>query len=268
VSWASADLAVYAGSQSRHWNDTIDPNSGLPGRDNFTGFTFTGVHVGPAAPSGVAPTISMTGPTGKVNTGAHGGKAQNCLLTVNLTNTPSPTTLTGTLTYGDGDSRALIFPLPDSENHAYILGPTETSHVYNYSATATNGITPDGAASGSFTLVESPAIAVFAEGTQYYDGNEVLMYPYDVMSISLAPSTGYIESWSIVNTVTGLNLTGEGSLTPQNIAVTLLYGDTTFTVANTGSGLNFDRLTLRMTPEPATLALLVMGGLALLRRRK
>jgi hypothetical protein len=86
VSWAWARPVVIPGATSRHWSDTIDPDTGLPGRELFT--AVGAVIVPPPWHWGQPPMIDLTGPTGVGNTGA--GLNTD---TLSFTFIPEPTTL-------------------------------------------------------------------------------------------------------------------------------------------------------------------------------
>lgn len=216
------------------------------------------------------PQLTLSSHQIRVNTDTRGGATGSVSLDLNsLSYADAPTAWS--MDWGDGN----IETNPDlntTRGHLYSLGSAD-SQIW----TATLGGSNEagaGADSATITLLRQPQIALAIDGTPVVPGSTVL---FDVtqgtpLSLSLVPAVGFIEtsSFFIPGRLNQLGTDRSWSGMPfgwDDIGQTFTL---TTEVSNTGLGVNSDtmRVDVRVVPEPATLVMLVLGGLAVMRRTR
>jgi len=203
----------------------------------------------------------------RVNTGAPQGSTANLDFIINPD--PSWSFDNATVCFGDGANANVAMPLPATVTHCYTLSPGENARTFSVTASAWN---PDVTANTgeSVTVLRRPDMALGVNGSSVFGGDIVRVEAGQPVLISLADSQGYIEKVSF--SISGkLNQDG-ASLTYSGI----LFGDSDvgqtyplrLYVSNTGTGVNYDVMTVNLlvVPGAGTQGLLGLAACCLLRK--
>ncbi len=173
------------------------------------------------------------------------------------------------VSFGDGTQQSLP-TLNSTHTHAYEIPAGDS---YSWIASL-NGSNQSGSASdlATVTVLRQPEVALLVNGILVQDNATIDIELADLLNLSLVLSNGYIEEGSffingLVDQV-GSELAFSG--TPFSSDDVWKTFTLTAGVRNTGAGINEDIMTvnLHLTPEPATMGLLALGGVALLKRRR
>ena len=208
------------------------------------------------------PQLALGSHNVRMNSTAPGGSSAIVSLTPNSLSFPDDPT-TWSLDWGDGN--VLLQPTLNSpSSHSYSLA-SGNSQTWTATFAGSNqaGSAQDTA---TVTLLRSPQIALTVNGDGVSDGQHLTIYGHNSVTLDLSNSQGYIENFSMTNAATGFSWSGQ-TWTGDSYN---LYGASgvQFTVSNTGDGLNTSSMDVTFVPEPATLSLLTLGSLAIVRRRK
>jgi hypothetical protein len=193
---------------------------------------------------------------------------QGSTANVDLTIRASPSLDIMALVFGDGEIANFARPFPATLTHSYTLLPGTNWGRFNLTALACN---PDFTANDeeSVTVLRGPDAALRIDGSSVFGGDTIQVEAGHLVLLSLADSSGYIQSATFWIS---------GKLESRGQYAAVLFGEwdvgqtypLTVTVSNTGMGVNSDSMTVNLlvVPEPATLSLLALGGVAMLMRRR
>ena len=129
------------------------------------------------------------------------------------------------------------------------------------------------------------SLVVITEGTETWNTADVWVFESNTSGVDVTAVTGIPGTWAtfgsydfVTEAVSGMNMMGvnSGTITLATLTVAAGTADAAAvmgaagmsTIGSVGLPLALTVKPLALTPEPATLALLVMGGLAAIRRRR
>jgi uncharacterized cupredoxin-like copper-binding protein len=214
-----------------------------------------------------APSLSIGSGPIRINTDAPVGSTASVSTYLDSAFADDPTTCS--VNWGDG-SISNNPTLRSNTTHVFsITSGLSQAWTATFSGSNQAGATQ---ATQSITVLMRPRISLSVEGIEAIAGNTIQVEAGEPLDLSLLNSEGYIENASFAvpgridesgTSMTCSDLTFDNSDIGQTFTLTA-------NVSNTGDGNNSDSVTVNLTvvPEPATLSLLILGGLALLRRWK
>jgi hypothetical protein len=234
-----------------------------------------------------AVTISATQP--RFNTAVAGGSA-SASRSSQVTQSAQAFVDSVTLDYGDGSNASLAFTqasaltFTTTASHSFALASGQDSRAFTVTATAygpADNSSDDDQDSKNvvLTLLRSPLAMMSLDGVLIPSGSVLEVTPGQVLSFEGSPALGFIEEAILkLHGTEILSTTSPDGLADEALSGLLTFPDLPpgsellleYFCTNTGYGLNSNTwsATLEVVPEPATLSLLVLGGVALLRRHQ
>ena len=201
-----------------------------------------------------------------VNSDAPGGRSATVSLFLDSQIADDPTSWR--VDWGDGIS-AMQPTLRANSAHVYTIGSGQ-SQSWTASLSGDNQA-GSGLDSVNVTVLQRPLARLAVQGMAVSGGNIIEVNAGESVALSLLDSEGFIESKSFLIPgrldQAGLEPLSSVIFAPDDIGQSFQLLST---VSNSGSGVNTDAVsvTFRVVPEPATMAVLALGGAAVMRKRR
>jgi hypothetical protein len=268
-SYQPADLNLSVHPGSRQW-DFSNPSAAYQ-KSYFDSIKATGVHVGPASSGTVtrAPVIGLE-PSNSAGVDTLSYDNSNALVGINTDWVNGDPASAGTVAFGDGASGPLTTPLSSYISHNYVLPAGVNIQNYTVNATASN-TAGTGSAITTVIVMRHPQIVAKINGQILTDGQTMVIPKGTRVTLSLSESLGYITEYDMWNQNKGWF--DQGSTWTGDAST--LFGRNLLQIINPGVGSQdttgvfvTNSMTFTIVPEPASCALLILGGLTALSRRR